>query len=204
MASPLKVAAAIAVVVAVICLSPGGGGGGGRIVGVMAEAGTWCVVRSDASEQLLQLALDYACSTGADCAPIQSSGLCYLPNTLQAHASYAFNSYFQRRSNAPGSCDFAGAATIARTDPSYGSCVYPSSASMAGGAGVGTGTTNPSLTAPPPPVTTTPTFGRTPGLTPGFGPQGPDASDSKGHVEFSVATVLIHVCCLHLLLLSIM
>ena len=75
--------------------------------------------------------------------------------------------------------------------------------SMAGGAGVGTGTTTPSLTAPPPPVTTTPTFGRTPGQTPGFGPQGPDASDSKGHVEFSVAIVLIHVCCL-LLLLSIM
>ncbi|KAL6974805.1 hypothetical protein U1Q18_048700, partial [Sarracenia purpurea var. burkii] len=88
---------------------------------------TWCVARSDASDQTLQTALDYACAAGADCAPIQSSGPCYLPNTIQAHASYAFNSFYQRKANAPGSCDFAGSATIAKTDPSYGSCVYPPS-----------------------------------------------------------------------------
>ncbi|KAG6423007.1 hypothetical protein SASPL_113390 [Salvia splendens] len=91
-------------------------------------AGNWCVVRSDASEQALQTALDYACSAGADCSPIQPNGLCFLPNTLQAHASYAFNSYYQRKNNAPDSCSFASTSTIARTDPSYGSCVYPSSA----------------------------------------------------------------------------
>ncbi|KAG6428175.1 hypothetical protein SASPL_112425 [Salvia splendens] len=95
-----------------------------------AAASTWCVVRSDASEQVMQRALDYACSTGADCAPIQSSGLCYLPNTLPAHASYAINSYYQRkRTNDPTACSFAGAAAIATTDPSYGSCNYPSSPS---------------------------------------------------------------------------
>ncbi|KAK3009600.1 hypothetical protein RJ639_013101 [Escallonia herrerae] len=90
-------------------------------------AASWCVVRSDASEQALQTALDYACGAGADCAPIQSSGLCYLPNTIQAHASYAYNSYFQRKNMAPGSCDFSGTATVASTDPSYGSCIYPPS-----------------------------------------------------------------------------
>ncbi|XP_057766313.1 uncharacterized protein LOC130986792 isoform X1 [Salvia miltiorrhiza] len=95
-----------------------------------AAAGTWCVVRSDATEVAMQRALDYACSGGADCAPIQSSGLCYLPNTLPAHASYAINSYYQRRrANDPTACSFAGAAAIAATDPSYGSCVYPSSPS---------------------------------------------------------------------------
>lgn len=79
---------------------------------------TWCVVRSDASQEELQQALDYACGSGADCTPILSNGLCYLPNTIQAHASYAFNSYYQRKAMAPGSCDFSGTATIAQTDPS--------------------------------------------------------------------------------------
>lgn len=87
-------------------------------------AATWCVARSDASDQALQTALDYACGAGADCAPIQPNGLCYLPNTLQAHASYAFNSYYQRKGNAPDSCSFAGTSTIARTDPSF--YLYPS------------------------------------------------------------------------------
>ncbi|KAI3996804.1 hypothetical protein MKX01_041104 [Papaver californicum] len=96
---------------------------------------TWCVARSNASEQQLQAALDYACWAGADCTPIQPDGLCYLPNNLIAHASYAFNSFFQKRSSAPGACEFAGSATISMTDPSYGSCVYPSSSSTAGGAG---------------------------------------------------------------------
>ncbi|PPD97915.1 hypothetical protein GOBAR_DD05063 [Gossypium barbadense] len=95
----------------------------------VAEGASWCVARSDASNQALQTALDYACASGADCTPLQSDGLCFLPNTIQAHASYAFNSYYQRRAIAPGSCDFAGTATVAKTDPSYGSCMYPSSLS---------------------------------------------------------------------------
>ncbi|THG16948.1 hypothetical protein TEA_015753 [Camellia sinensis var. sinensis] len=78
------------------------------------------MTKSDASDQALQTALDYACGARADCAPIQSSRLCYLPNTLQSHVSYAFNSYYQRRGNAPGSCDFSNTATVTRTDPSYG------------------------------------------------------------------------------------
>lgn len=94
---------------------------------------TWCIVRSDASNEALQRGLDYACSYGADCAPIQSTGLCYLPNTIQNHASYAFNSFYQRNNMAPGSCQFAGTATFAKTDPSYGSCVYPASPRAAGG-----------------------------------------------------------------------
>ncbi|TKW39280.1 hypothetical protein SEVIR_1G168200v4 [Setaria viridis] len=97
----------------------------------------WCIARSGASDKALQLALDYACGPagGADCAPIQASGLCYLPNTLAAHASYAFNSIFQRSRAAPGACDFAGTATVTLTDPSYGSCTYPSSPSTAGQSG---------------------------------------------------------------------
>ena len=82
------------------------------------EGAYWCVARSDASNQALQTALDYACASGADCTPLLSNGLCFLPNTIQAHASYAFNSFFQRKAMAPGSCDFSGTATIAQTDPS--------------------------------------------------------------------------------------
>lgn len=85
---------------------------------LQANGATWCVARSDASNQALQAALDYACGAGADCTPLLSEGLCFLPNTIQAHASYAFNSYFQKRAMAPGSCDFSGTATVARTDPS--------------------------------------------------------------------------------------
>lgn len=81
-------------------------------------AASWCVARSDASNDALQTALDYACGAGADCLPLQAEGLCFLPNTIQAHSSYAFNSYYQRRARAPGSCDFAGTATIATSDPS--------------------------------------------------------------------------------------
>ncbi|KAK3006864.1 hypothetical protein RJ639_015529 [Escallonia herrerae] len=159
-------------------------------------AASWCVARSDASEQALQTALDYACGAGADCAPVLSSGLCYLPNTIQAHASYAYNSYFQRKSMAPGSCDFSGTATVASTDPSYGSCIYPSSPSTAGGmlggtgAGTGTGTptTTPILNAPPPPWGTTPISGSgamTPAL---LNPQ-----NSKASWGFSIATILLPV-----------
>ncbi|XP_020206126.1 major pollen allergen Ole e 10 [Cajanus cajan] len=131
---------------------------------------TWCVARSDATTDALQTALDYACGAGADCFPLQPEGLCFLPNTIQAHASYAFNSYYQRRARAPGSCDFAGTATIATSDPSYGSCVYPSTASAAGGPN--TPTTTPPMNNPnvPSSTTTTPIYGggNPGGLTPGM------------------------------------
>lgn len=98
--------------------------GGGTTPAPADGGSSWCVARSDASDQALQTALDYACGSGADCTPIQTAGLCYLPNTLQAHASYAFNSYFQRRARGPGSCEFAGTANIARTDPSLSLSLY--------------------------------------------------------------------------------
>ncbi|KAG8070736.1 hypothetical protein GUJ93_ZPchr0006g43286 [Zizania palustris] len=112
----------------------------------------WCIARSGATEKALQTALDYACGPagGADCAPIQASGLCYLPNTLPAHASYAFNSFFQRARAAPGACDFAGTATTTLTDPSYGSCTYPASPSTAGQSGSpGSSTGTPTSLSPP-------------------------------------------------------
>ncbi|XP_062109195.1 PLASMODESMATA CALLOSE-BINDING PROTEIN 3-like [Humulus lupulus] len=146
---------------------------------IVGAASTWCVARSDATIPALQTALDYACGAGADCIPLQSNGLCFLPNTIQAHASYAFNSFYQRKAMAPGSCDFSGTATVAQSDPSYGSCVYPSSLSTAGGTSTTTSSTNNPTTVTP--TTTTPGFGNggTGGLTPGMTPTIPDNVDNS-------------------------
>ncbi|KAF3777185.1 PLASMODESMATA CALLOSE-BINDING PROTEIN 3 [Nymphaea thermarum] len=95
---------------------------------VAVEGATWCVPKSNVGDQALQKALDYACGAGADCLPIQQSGACYNPNTVLNHASYAMNSYFQKKGQVQGSCDFSGAATTTTTDPSSGSCVFPSTA----------------------------------------------------------------------------
>lgn len=90
---------------------------------------SWCVAKMGISDAALQNALDYACGIGgADCSVIQSTGSCYNPNTLHDHASYAFNSYYQKNPM-PSSCDFGGTAMLVNTNPSSGSCIYASSSS---------------------------------------------------------------------------
>ncbi|WOK94439.1 hypothetical protein Cni_G03141 [Canna indica] len=87
----------------------------------------WCVCRSDVSSSMLQKALDYACGAGADCTQIIQNGPCYNPNTVLAHCSYAVNSYYQRKGQAQGSCDFSSTATLTTTDPGGNGCTYPAS-----------------------------------------------------------------------------
>ncbi|KAK4779313.1 hypothetical protein SAY86_006841 [Trapa natans] len=113
---------------------------------------TWCVCKEGLSDAVLQRALDYACGAGADCNPIRQNGICFQPNTVRAHCSYAANSYFQRKGQAAGSCDFAGTASFSIADPSANGCVYPSSATSSA-----TTPTAPVTTTPTAPVTTTPT-----------------------------------------------
>ncbi|KAF8413614.1 hypothetical protein HHK36_001606 [Tetracentron sinense] len=92
----------------------------------VSSGGSWCVASQTASQTALQVALDYACGYGgADCSAIQQSGSCYNPNSLHDHASYAFNYYYQKNP-APTSCNFGGTAMVTNTDPSSGSCQYPS------------------------------------------------------------------------------
>lgn len=184
-------------------------------VGIGRVEGMWCVARSEASDEALQRGLDYACARGADCAPIRENGLCYLPNTLQAHASYAFNSYYQRSNMAPGACDFSATATLAKTDPSYGSCVYPASPSTAGVGGItstagATPTTNPNSfggASPmtPATITTSPTGiygggggGVTGGINPtNMGPPIATTTDSKAPRPLSAAPRLLLLLLMH-------
>ncbi|XP_022855226.1 glucan endo-1,3-beta-glucosidase 12-like [Olea europaea var. sylvestris] len=95
-------------------------------VSVGNSAQTWCVANGKAGEKKLQDALDYACGEGgADCRPIQEGATCYDPNTLEAHASYAFNSYYQKNARTSGACDFGGAAYLVTQSPKFGSCEFP-------------------------------------------------------------------------------
>ncbi|CAI0460179.1 unnamed protein product, partial [Linum tenue] len=88
---------------------------------------TWCVASGEAGEEKLQAALDFACGEGgADCRQIQPGAACFKPNTVEAHASFAFNSYYQRNERAGGSCYFGGAAYVVAQPPSaYSRLIHP-------------------------------------------------------------------------------
>ncbi|MBA0621103.1 hypothetical protein Godav_006753, partial [Gossypium davidsonii] len=83
----------------------------------------YCLCKDGVNEQTLQKTLDYACGAGADCTPINQNGPCYNPNTVKDHCNYAVNSYFQKKGQAQGSCDFSGTATVSVNPPS--SKIFP-------------------------------------------------------------------------------
>lgn len=78
----------------------------------------WCVAKPSVPDPILQEAMNYACGSGADCDSIQTNGLCFEPNTVLAHASYAFNSFWQNTKVTGGTCDFGKTAILVAKDPS--------------------------------------------------------------------------------------
>lgn len=79
---------------------------------------TYCICKDGVSDQALQKAIDYACGSGADCSAILQNGACYQPNTVKDHCNYAVNSYFQKKAQSGGTCDFSGTAMTSDTIPS--------------------------------------------------------------------------------------
>ncbi|KAK6923967.1 X8 domain [Dillenia turbinata] len=89
------------------------------------EKGLWCVAKPSVPADTLQEAMDYACGEGgADCEEIRPHGSCFYPDIVVAHASYAFNSYWQRTKRNGGTCSFGGTAMIINADPSFQHCRF--------------------------------------------------------------------------------
>ncbi|KAL9252704.1 PLASMODESMATA CALLOSE-BINDING PROTEIN 3-like protein [Drosera capensis] len=116
------------------------------------SSASYCICKDGLSDAVLQKTIDYACGAGADCSAIIQSGSCYSPNTVKAHCDYAANSYYQRKGQIAGSCDFSGTATVSASPPTTVAtgCTYPASTSQAGTStttGTSTGTPSTSTTS---------------------------------------------------------
>ncbi|XP_071704301.1 glucan endo-1,3-beta-glucosidase 1-like [Rutidosis leptorrhynchoides] len=85
----------------------------------------WCVAKPSVPAETLQEAIDFACGEGgADCDEISPTGNCYFPDSIVAHASYAFNSYWQKNKKHGGTCGFGGTAMLINSDPSFLHCHF--------------------------------------------------------------------------------
>ncbi|XP_072971257.1 glucan endo-1,3-beta-glucosidase 2-like isoform X2 [Typha angustifolia] len=89
---------------------------------------TYCIARDGADEKMLQAALDWACGPGkVDCSVLMQGQACYDPDSVEAHASYAFNAYYHGMGMGSGTCYFNGVAAITTTNPSHDSCIFAGS-----------------------------------------------------------------------------
>ncbi|KAI4352129.1 hypothetical protein L6164_006410 [Bauhinia variegata] len=86
------------------------------------ESRQWCVPKPGASIQALQNNINYVCSQGVDCRPIQPGGACYAANDVRSLATYAMNAYYQAKGHANFNCDFAGTGVVTSVNPSRGGC----------------------------------------------------------------------------------
>ena len=85
----------------------------------LTDGASYCLCKDGLSDSVLQKNINYACGAGADCSAINQGGSCFNPNTVKDHCNYAVNSYFQKKGEASGSCDFAGTAAPSPTPPGW-------------------------------------------------------------------------------------
>ena len=78
----------------------------------------WCVPKSRAVDEALQRNSDYVCGLGLDCGPVKEGGACFVPDTVQAHAAYVMNLYYQAMGRTDNDCDFEQTGAITNVDPS--------------------------------------------------------------------------------------
>ena len=81
----------------------------------------WCVLKPDAdlADQKVGDSVSYACGQ-ADCTSLGYKTSCDGLDP-RGNVSYAFNSYYQSKGRAAGTCDFAGAAYVVNQAPSKSS-----------------------------------------------------------------------------------
>ncbi|KAL8268082.1 hypothetical protein R6Q59_001880 [Mikania micrantha] len=91
-----------------------------RGLGVDAQFEDWCIADEQTPDDELQRAMVWACENGADCSKIEANQPCFEPNTIKDHASFAFNSYFQRMKAKGATCYFNSAALVTDLDPRHG------------------------------------------------------------------------------------
>uniref|UniRef100_A0A803MSN9 X8 domain-containing protein n=1 Tax=Chenopodium quinoa TaxID=63459 RepID=A0A803MSN9_CHEQI len=77
----------------------------------------WCVPKQQATDAELHSNINYICSQGVDCKPIQPGDACYNPNNAKAHATYAMNTFYQTKGRQPYQCYFSQTAAISNQNP---------------------------------------------------------------------------------------
>lgn len=101
-----------------------GGRRGGGSTGLRPRSAEWCMPKAGVSNAALQANIDYICSQGVDCRPIQAGGACFQPNDVRSHASYAMNAFFKAKGQHSYNCDFSHSGVLVSHNPSYGTCTF--------------------------------------------------------------------------------
>ncbi|KAI3925126.1 hypothetical protein MKW98_009776 [Papaver atlanticum] len=85
---------------------------------------TYCVAKLfGVDENMLLSALNWVCGK-VDCSSLLQGQPCFEPDTVSAHASYAFNVYYYQSGRLTGTCDFNKVAMVTTTDPSHGNYTF--------------------------------------------------------------------------------